>query len=391
MLLNDGTTLIIGAGAHKPYGFPTSKELKRVLQTMHPDCPRTEDENGKMIKSLRFALNEYPEIASRLRIFLPPEAKAFNLPGCQLASISDDQIEKILLNFIKAFGGSQVPSIDRFLAKCIERKDEHYVMAGKFLIALVINAYERSINISFAKDDWIQFFISNFLANADKINLSSEQFPKIITFNYDILFERSVVSHLIYYHGWSESDAWSFVKALDITHVYGKVEYFDLKSDDSDLSVDDLNRIRRSIKNIKVIGENENSGGDTSEKIQDSIRKSACVYFLGFGFDEQNMEILFGKPSEFNPDNYEYTTRTPSGDVREEIHFLSTNIGLSSYEIQSIKSQYPSLGIDFFEGEQVDVLTLLKEKKPSLSHPRAIHWPRMKTTLHNFSNPSISS
>ena len=375
MLLNDGTTLIIGAGAHKPYGFPTSKELKRVLQTMHPDCPRTEDENGKMTKSLRFALNEYPEIASRLRIFLPPEAKTFNLPGCQLASISDDQIEKILLNFIEAFGGSQVPSIDRFLAKCIERKDEHYVMAGKFLIALVINVYERSTNISFAKDDWIQFFISNLLADTDKLNLFRERPPKIITFNYDILFERSFVSHLIHYHGWSESDAWNFVNAMDIIHVYGKVEYFDLKSDDSDPSADDLNKIRHSIRNIKVIVKNDDRDGEIYKKIQDSIRKSACVYFLGFGFDEQNMEVLFGKPRELEPDNYKYTPQTPSNNVRrEKIRFLSTNIGLSSYEIQSIKSQYPSLGIDFFEGEQIDALTLLKEKKPSLSYRRAIDW-----------------
>ena len=384
MLLNDGTTLIIGAGAHRPYGFPTSKELKRILQTMHPDCPRMEDENGKMTKSLRFALSGYPEIASKLRIFLPPEAKTFNLPGCHPASIPEEQIETILLNFIEAFGGSQVPSIDRFLAKCIERNNERYVLAGKFLIALIINAYERSINVSFAKDDWIQFFISNFLANADKINLSSEQFPKIITFNYDILFERSIVSHLVHYHDWPESNAWSFVKDLDITHVYGKVEYFDLKSDDSDLSVDDLNRIRWSIENIKVIGKNDDRDGEIYKKIQDSIRKSACVYFLGFGFDEQNMEILFGKPRELEPDNYKYTPQTPSDNVRrEKIRFLSTNIGLSSYEIQSIKSQYPGLGIDFFEGEQVDALTLLKEKKPSLSYRRVTHSSGIKTPLHN--------
>ena len=207
-----------------------------------------------------------------------------------------------------------------------------------------------------AEDNWIQFIIAEFLADSKKLEKFKKFPPQIITFNYDTLLERSIVSHLVDYHKYTDEKALEFVENLGVIHVYGKIDFFDDLLDvsfDNASSIDgNFDKVRSSIENLKVVGEINSRNNNITRKLRSILSHSSNIYFLGFGFDDQNMDILFRGFAAYGFD--------------QDVKLLSTNIGLSDYEIKKIKREYPCLKINFFEKEKdkVDSLALLKEKMP---------------------------
>jgi hypothetical protein len=144
------TVFILGAGASKPYGYPTGKELRKSICELHEN---------------RYFVDRAPDA----------------------------------LTFCERFKNSSIESIDLFLTR-----NPHYEQIGKFAIALCISGKERLSkfreDMEHNDQDWYTFIFNKLLGNGiaqdsyTNFNVSDFAF---ITFNYDRSFEYFIEESLI--------------------------------------------------------------------------------------------------------------------------------------------------------------------------------------------------
>lgn len=294
-------TLIIGAGAHVPYGFPSGKGLKQEIIKYNDRYYQNNLEN-----ELELFCSKFP-----------------------------NELEDIL-KFTEYFAKSHFYSVDSFMASSLKNEKGRLLEAGKFLISSIILKYEENIKIGFTNEDWIHFLFNDILK--DHLNDFLKFPPAIITFNYDNFLERSFYNHLIYAHNYSHEEALNSINYLNITHVYGSTESLKAEKD-----------IFKIMENIKVIGEERESVfiDHLSKKIGHILNNSLYVYFLGFGFDKLNCNLLFRYLNE-----------------EEKFKSYSTNINLSRDECISIGKNLPiKINSKFYKNSgNIDCMQLLKNE-----------------------------
>lgn len=321
-----GTTIIFGAGAHMPYGFPSSLQLTQKIF----DLSRASKKSIKLFDHPTGYLNSLDEctqdkisicrIISSLNIVtttVPPNTKNF-----------ENQIVERVDRFVSEFAGAQVDSIDTFLARrSTMNGDRETIMIGKIIVAYLILKCEKATQIGFQKKDWIGYLTNDFLRHEDLRELFFEDPPRIFSFNYDNYLENCIRQHLVSFHGISHRKAVEMVASLDITHIYGDLGT--LTNDPSHL--EDIDFYARSIKNIRVVGEERQDAAILlTKKVLSAISSSSHVYFMGFSFDDINTKIIFGNDlirSEFEHEGH------PS--------LYSSHINLTDTERAKIKDKVP--------------------------------------------------
>lgn len=332
------TALIIGAGAHVPYGFPTGKQLLDYFKMMDPHNQvvkrNASQKTLERIRVLQSRLHEYGKNAYKIGLAKPP----------LYANTRNEDVEKKILEIIKDFSKSGVPSIDAYLTKKMKSRDKgkEAQELGKYLICSIIRDYEKENPIEYVEHDWIHYLIKNFIQDKEGKDKFFNNPPQIITFNYDNLFERILCHHLRIMHDMTQEEAIKEVEKLGIMHVYGDIG--------SMYSFDDDYCIKHGMENIKVIGEDRNNLKEVSSRVRKKLEDVEYMYFLGFGFDKQNVEIIFGKN-----DNY--------WDDMSSCEFNFTNIGMSKAEIKEV---YKIGDYKFMSDElkEVDCLSLIKDHYP---------------------------
>ncbi len=352
------SVLIVGAGAHVPYKFPTSQQLTNLIKKIYKDRTRitiiNRNINGNSEQSsvLRYK-HELCTIARTLGIIKPSERPASpNDYDIRLGSSLDE--------FLKSFCESQVYSIDSYLSQISGNKsDEHLLIKsdwGRLLVAYLISQHERQMPFGTQEFDWIQFLIDRYIKN----NLQSffKSPPKIITFNYDRYLERCIFKHLTEFHRKSEQEAKVLVDSLPILHVYGRLGCY-TKWDVSD----EREFFLEAKNNIQVIGENrsQSSLDDTSTTIRQWIGTSDCqkVYFLGYGFDSLNNSLLMkGLPTDWHAFVEVFTTNV--GLKESDKSFIIKNLGFQPKYISGNRQH-----------SEVHTINLLKELEP-LEKPKTI-------------------
>lgn len=348
MIEPNKTTLVIGAGAHVPYGFPTGEQLLERIKQMHPGYPRaglSPVEYQRIEQSNAFLQNQITnEVIARKIIKAPHE-------GYDKNQLKNDVYAK-LCEFINDLGESGVHSIDTFLAQYIaEKKDEDYAQIGKLIIAFLILDFEKNKNIAFLKHDWIHFIIKSFFMDKEKLDAFLENPPNIVTFNYDNLFERIIIGNLKKFHGYTDELCKEAIAKINIKHVYGDVGSAFLPHLTDQLTY--------ALENIRVIGEERNKAQNDQEiaTIRKSIEATPTVIFLGFGFDRQNLNLLFPKISRKH--------------FEDHVTCYSTNINLSQFSINQINAEngfYISFGHEAEHGK-ISCTTLLTEKVTLFEDP----------------------
>jgi hypothetical protein len=263
------TVVILGAGAHYPYGFPIMKELKDEIITN---------------LSIRFPF--YP-----------------NDPN------SAEALRQSITNFIKKFKLSPINSIDLYLT--LNANVNNFPMIGKSAIFLrllqkeylfKVDKYKKVSDNSDKKkmldDDWFNI-IFNYMINSRKglTELKYFQHDNItfITFNYDrlleFLFLRSLQNT---YTANTEDEIFSVFSKIKILHVYGSLgdyypdapNYLDFGNTTIGYNSEGI----KFIKNIKLI--NERNQEPNNSEIIDVITRAERIYFLGFSYQNENLEIL---------------------------------------------------------------------------------------------------
>jgi len=295
------TVFVLGAGASCPYGFPTARGLRAKIIgdfVSAYECLR-EDRKRLGIEGIN---EHYPRtIAAR--------------------------------DLVARFNVSSTESIDLFLSRHPELQE-----IGKMAICLSILKAERA---SFFREsvrepsrDWY-FYLFNKLTRTFSGVDGYQEFGKsnmaFVTFNYDRSLEYFLSTSLLNaFQGASPGDVEEQIQQVPIVHVYGRVAPLLLphvaggqaglqygKHLGDSCSVD----FPSVIKNVHIVREERDN--PQLEKAREEIRKADRIFFLGFGYADENLEAL-GFP----------------GVVRKEQTIYGTAMGWTSKEIMTISARF---------------------------------------------------
>ncbi|MGE5499763.1 MAG: hypothetical protein ACM3Q2_16955 [Syntrophothermus sp.] len=284
-MITKPTVFVLGAGASVPYGFPTGAELRLSI------CKNFHNKLSGIRSSVAYIKNHEP-----------------------------DELETQCNNFTKAFMNSGNSSIDLFLS----RRREFYDL-GKMAIVMEILEAEKASNFCedsrIPEQDWYSYLFNRMTEDIRK----SEDWTSIInnqvhfiTFNYDRSLEYFLFQCIYNSFSLQESD-WgklrNVLRNIHISHVYGQIFklVWELETDGR-VPVEqylgygrayDFETIQESIKNIFTIYEERELIKKTG--IREKMFEAERIFFLGFGFAPENMEIL-GIPASINPNTEVYGT-----------------------------------------------------------------------------------
>jgi hypothetical protein len=295
-MIKKRTVFVLGAGASCPYGYPSGARLRDLI------C----FDGGFH--------NHYLDYFNQNKL---------------KENIQDIKWKEVN-HFIKVFKNSNIKSIDVFMAN-----NPMFAPIGKYIIAHEIFRYE--LNSRFGEDatkeqerleslrkspgnsnylwgtpgflggDWYFYLYNKIvegLVGKDALPDFSNSNISFITFNYDRSLEHFFYESLR--NSFSEVSEEEIIKTLQqlkILHVYGQLallkwqnpkDYIDYKQNINEAILE------RSAKNIRTIYE-EKENPELLEA-QDLLKQAEQIFFLGFGYAPENMEVL-GLPELIHPLN----------------------------------------------------------------------------------------
>lgn len=278
--------IILGAGAHTDFGFPTSTKLS---QSIHSVWDRPGD------KYTTLFLNSINKHGKKFTDFIESAEAA---AAARIKRLSDN------------FFYSAAESIDDFLSQPHENFE---VSFGKMTILNLILEKERDSintdnhdNLFKWESNWLRIFFGKEF-RYENIEILYEKLTKnplkFISFNYDRSLEYFLFNAIKNYYGLSNTDAISVYKKIEFFHIYGKLAPLEWESDDpngrlkfgddfKDFPYNKTEKLYNFASNIKVINEDRNNFETIKQKCLGWIRESDRVYILGFGFLDSNYKLL---------------------------------------------------------------------------------------------------
>ncbi len=277
-MIKDNTVFILGAGASLPYGYPSGAELRHLIAHKYAALL----DNGFHEKD--WDTSTYHEV----------------LRGAQ--------------EFSEIFRKSSTPSIDLFLA----RNPRFEYIGKRAIICCILDAESKS---KFREDinnknwDWYSYLFQRLtedISDPTGYKKLTENNVSFITFNYDRSLEhficesiensfndrRTELNRGIYIS--SEKSTLDYCKPFPVLHVYGKISDLPFENPDNGWIygkiVKDAMPIDDMIRNIRVI--NDRCSDGVLAQIRGKIKNADRIFFLGFGFAKENLEVL-GAPDIF--------------------------------------------------------------------------------------------
>jgi hypothetical protein len=250
-MIKKNTLFILGAGASKPFGYPTGLELRELIRG----------------KTMRRTVGEALDFENE------------DLDCCI----------KEFDKFVDEFSRSSVYSIDLFLEERTEFMD-----VGKMTIAAHLISKEDDKKLREPAGNWYMYLYNRIISSIEDLDSNAISF---ITFNYDRSLEQFLFEAIRSRFNKPPKECAEKTSKIPIVHLYGKLD--PLPWQDSKKGQvysgnrNQLQRIRNAQKNIKLISDERNV--DKTEEFQSAyelINKSERIRFLGFGFDETNLARL---------------------------------------------------------------------------------------------------
>lgn len=289
-MIKEKCILILGAGASAPYGFPTGLGLKRLI------CNNFESVWEKFV---------------------------FEKTKTPFTDYYFEEQKQIAKQFVNAFKNFDHDSIDLFLDIFKEYSD-----IGKKAIYLTILDAELKNMKSGKVQDWYTHLFRLMIGTSDNYFKLSENNLSIITFNYDRSLEYYFYNIFIDFTKSIElREKIEELKKIKIYHVYGKLADLPWESDNNPLDyggklwMDQLTIRKGNIKTILERRENNTA----LNSILSSIQFTDKIYFLGFGFARENVEIL-SLNNLIRQDQLLYVTDFDKRQVRTETQMRGLGI-----------------------------------------------------------------
>lgn len=260
-MITENTVFILGAGASYPYGLPLAKELRRQI------C---------------FDFVPYYE----------------NLIG-NLKSVNTQQGEELIQRareFVDAFFKSSDPSIDVWLVK-----NPSFMEIGKeAIISMILRGeYKGGLRekAPHHDQDWYSHLwrrMTDEFTIQDDYKRFSGNNVDFITFNYDRSLDKFLFESLTNaFHGISSDDAVKQLNQRKLIHLYGQIAPLKWQGSLDRASYGehpDEFWPKKYVDNLKIIYEAENT--PEVEQARELVKKAQRIFFLGFGYAKENLEIL---------------------------------------------------------------------------------------------------
>jgi len=255
-MIKTPTVLILGAGASMPYGFPSGRELFDLI-TEKVNEPNKDPAFYIILR------NKFPDLID--------------------SSIGLDFYE------------SDASSIDEFV-----NKKPKYTSISKFITAYLMILHENSSNLLSRSNpnNWYRLLKDQMMFQCP-LEKFHENDVSIITFNYDRSLEEYLATTLSAFYDEEYIKYYAQLENMDIFHVYGslgplawqpgsQVGFIDYQADD----YYDVKYIEKCAQNIKTINEARDSDNIEIQRAIECLKRAQRIYFLGFGFHPDNIEIL---------------------------------------------------------------------------------------------------
>ena len=270
---------IVGAGASAEFGLPVGATLKEQI-----------------IKLCEFRFDEWGKLRSGDRNFLrycEGLVQRDGLPRVQARLILTSIFQKLNL----------APSIDNFLN--MNRANETLVKVGKAAIIWVLKDAETRSTLRNAENPtgpkleasngtWLhKYFMSLATRGSLEEVLACLGNTKFVCFNYDRCIEQYLYFALKAYFDLDQTHETELLSAINVIHTYGTIEVFQPDgSGGSNFGKESYGNLRIAPENIRTFS--EGSEENTQKEIRLLFTPNTQVVFLGFGFLELNLELLFG-------------------------------------------------------------------------------------------------
>lgn len=391
-MYKEETVFILGAGASWHYGYPTGEELIRLVKE---------------------AANRLRDICDHLR----REPSFINIPPEYLRKDKNDQTSSALNKFIEECEWIK-DTLNQVNPLVIDYFLHHHPSLqniGKLLISFVLLERERDFiqhngninqikklenspdrieqnraqhfDVSKCNDDWLRYVLSKLVRDCEKPCDLLKNKISFITFNYDVSLENRIFNDLVNNERIPKKDKHKFYNRDDLVlHVYGSLTQKAFENDqygkfpiikqryglnNPKLAIDTkvcLDKAWAAAQNIYTIPEQKKENNQTLDIAKDKISKAQTIYILGYGFDENNSDLI--GLNQINPTlperikakrkiyftNYSDSNRINKAAGKLFLNNESTFIGTSlpnfnslgddHYE-KSIKNVYDALAHDF--------------------------------------------
>lgn len=277
------TTLILGAGASFPYGFPLGETLKNNIVN---------------------------------QILYPQSVQRFDLPKLLInLGHKKEKIQDFALKLKK----SNYMSVDAFLEEW-----EEYVPVGKIAIAanLIDKEMEDHLINENDKGRWYHYLL-NLLGGREDF-LSNQL--SVVTFNYDRSFEYFLYYTLKARFNLPEIKIIEYTKSIPVIHVHGQLglplfEDSEGRDYQNTLNEDVLSRYANQ---INIIHENLHNTG-AFQNARRIIKDSDLLVFIGFGFHRKNIERLMLKENFKGEKIFCTFYAKAEGEIARDMIVLSQN------------------------------------------------------------------
>lgn len=282
-MISKETVLVLGAGASVDYGYPTGATLiGDIINTICNTQFKDGDGQYKLI-----GVPTYKKLVEKLNSINPT-------------------------------------SIDDFLTKHAELEMQ---AAGKQAIAYQILVSENSNKVGRFEDlnlnsvslsssqnqnkDWYRFLIEALISQTTIEELLNQKIRlKIITFNYDNSLEYALLKKLSQ-SAYLKDHQKEFYTAVaeNIIHIYGQIgryigidtnrDYIAYGKYKNQLALEQASILKNS---IAIVGEERSAVKDNAQIAQEWLKSAKRIFFLGYGFNDDNNKLLSIKESCENAD-----------------------------------------------------------------------------------------
>lgn len=281
------TAIVLGAGSSKAFNLPLGAELKAIIAR---DLELKFDDWGRTLKA------GSPEIVQALQILVrSPEGRQGDINPHRTAAVEIADAMPLSA------------SIDEYIER--HSGDERKEICAKIAIVKAIIEAERKSTLYYdpmsargrplskASDSWLALMLRDLTRGFGAKNVN-EAFVNltIVNFNYDRCVEHFIYNWLQDVYRLSQQDASVVVQSILIYHPYGRIAPLDWENHQSGMSYgasyspEALIRMAREIRTYSEVFE-QDSG---LFQIRERLKFVENVVFLGFGFHQQNMNILAG-------------------------------------------------------------------------------------------------
>ncbi len=299
-MIQTHTLFILGAGASKPFGYPTGPELRdRIIGGAY-----SED----IVETLSMCYEDIKHFNQELKIF----RRAFERYGRY--------------------------SIDGFL-----EHQPKFMEIGKLLIARILISHEDDSLLRNRKENWYMYLLELLEVPFETLHLNNTSF---ITFNYDRSLEHFLFEAIRNQSGKNPEECKEIMKNFPIVHLYGQLDPLpwqdEQKGTEYSTDVKLGKRLIAAPENIQLISNERDI--TKSELFDDAYRllaKADRIFFLGFSFDKTNLERLQVK-------------------YMKEKEIFATVYGLKNAKLNWLKDYFAKRSINITL-DSIDALSMLEK------------------------------